>query len=290
MFWRQNLNFSNAVDFSKQPKHKIFFKTNKTAKVFPPTMASTVKAILNTILTAIQPKEKESSKRSEPEPPIQEEEDFSLPSTRRKRLLFTEPEEFRAWWQSHSGRECDEFTLECLEYALTHQEIKMIKEINSLCGPSILKQTNKHGHNALHIACMENSESLVSMVLGLFTEDDALLKWQVINAPCRGEDKNTPLHFACGGSWNDPEVAEALLKTTEVDVNAQNSDGMTPLHYACLNALPEVVKMLLERGAKVDIKDNIGHVAFDYAFSKTVNIKKILSEVEETRKTRKALK
>ncbi len=35
-------------------------------------------------------------------------------------------------------------------------------------------------------------------------------------------------------------------------------DGRTPLHLAAEKGHPEIIKLLIDKGAKVDIKDNVG--------------------------------
>lgn len=39
------------------------------------------------------------------------------------------------------------------------------------------------------------------------------------------------------------------VPTPKVEIDAQDKKGETPLHFACLNGDPEIVRMLLEKGA-----------------------------------------
>jgi ankyrin repeat protein len=58
-------------------------------------------------------------------------------------------------------------------------------------------------------------------------------------------------------SAGDPEKARILVRAG-ADVNAQSASGRTALHVAAATAGgSEVVKMLLDKGARVDVRDNI---------------------------------
>lgn len=83
-----------------------------------------------------------------------------------------------------------------------------------------------------------------------------------INA--RNKNDQTPLHYASQAS--NPEVI-TLLVDRGANVNMQDSKGNTPLINAVRgeNAKPEVVSFLLDKGADVNIKDESGKRAVDYA-------------------------
>jgi cytohesin len=80
----------------------------------------------------------------------------------------------------------------------------------------------------------------------------------------------TPLHMAID-SGNEAAV-EALLSSTEIDLNIQDVDGLTPLYKAVLKLNngegdlaheKKIVGMLLEKGAKTDIKNKVGKTVLD---------------------------
>lgn len=48
-------------------------------------------------------------------------------------------------------------------------------------------------------------------------------------------------------------IVELLLRTKKVDINAQNKFGETALHLAGEREYLEIVKLLLENGAHVDL-------------------------------------
>ena len=74
--------------------------------------------------------------------------------------------------------------------------------------------------------------------------------------------RHTPLHFAAG--YNKPEVVELLLDKG-ADIHARSTLGITPLHFAARYNTPEVVALLLDRGAPPDALDNGDFTPLDYA-------------------------
>uniref|UniRef100_A0A674N463 CASK interacting protein 1 n=1 Tax=Takifugu rubripes TaxID=31033 RepID=A0A674N463_TAKRU len=65
------------------------------------------------------------------------------------------------------------------------------------------------------------------------------------------------LHFAC--------VSELLGSAKKVNVNFQDTDGFSPLHHAALNGNLELITLLLESQAAVDIRDQKGMRPLHYA-------------------------
>ena len=59
--------------------------------------------------------------------------------------------------------------------------------------------------------------------------------------------------------------ALTLLLDTPVDVNAANANGQTALHNAAGRGSDPIVKLLLEKGAKLDAKDRLGRLPIDMA-------------------------
>lgn len=62
---------------------------------------------------------------------------------------------------------------------------------------------------------------------------------------------NTPLHWASYGGHI--ECVELLFHSQNLILNLQNKLGDTPLHNAAYKKRDEICKMLIERGARVDI-------------------------------------
>ena len=63
----------------------------------------------------------------------------------------------------------------------------------------------------------------------------------------------------------DALEALTLLLNTPLDVNAANANGQTALHNAAARGSDPIVKLLLEKGAKLDAKDQLGRLPIDMA-------------------------
>ncbi len=98
------------------------------------------------------------------------------------------------------------------------------------------------------------------------------------NIETNGKDVNarspnglTPLHLAAMYS-DKPEVIEILIERG-ANVHACDSIGRTPLHFAAGdNQNPEITKTLLENGAKPNARDASGHTPLHHgADSESIN-------------------
>lgn len=73
------------------------------------------------------------------------------------------------------------------------------------------------------------------------------------------KQKNTPLHFIASGS-SDIRLFNLALKETK-NINKKNKYGITPLELALANQNKEMIKLLLENGAKTNIHtDYFDHI------------------------------
>ena len=61
---------------------------------------------------------------------------------------------------------------------------------------------------------------------------------------------------------------ELGINYDERKINIGNKNNLTPLHIAVINRDIELIKLLLSKGAKTDIKDSKGKTAIDYALEK----------------------
>ena len=85
----------------------------------------------------------------------------------------------------------------------------------------------------------------------------------------------SPLMVAAGVSWALAETydegAEALLETVKLthslgnDINAVNSVGLRALHGAANRGSNDIINYLVEHGAQLDVADNEGRTATDWA-------------------------
>ena len=87
----------------------------------------------------------------------------------------------------------------------------------------------------------------------------------------KAEYGRTPLHYAARSN-NYREVKRLLDRGAKV--NAKDQHGQTPLHYAAVANGTKSAELLLDRGAKVDIKNTFNGTPLDLAKG---NMKKTLS-------------
>lgn len=86
-----------------------------------------------------------------------------------------------------------------------------------------------------------------------------ILKNKNIDLYQRNEFGNTPLHVACNSIYAiNAEIVELLLKYP-LDINSKGVDDCTPLHYAIGKEDNNVVKILIDKGADLNIPDKNGN-------------------------------
>lgn len=103
--------------------------------------------------------------------------------------------------------------------------------------------------------CQECSRLLDSTVLGELTAQP--------NA--KGLDDWTALHLAANSGSG--EICALLLTVAQVEVDARSTTRRTPLHIAALCGFPDILDMLLQRGADINATDNDGYTALHLAAS-----------------------
>jgi ankyrin repeat protein len=63
----------------------------------------------------------------------------------------------------------------------------------------------------------------------------------------------------------DVAIDSGALLSRRARIEVEGNSGKTVLHYAAENGLVAMAQLLLEKGAKVNVKDELGNVALDYA-------------------------
>lgn len=92
--------------------------------------------------------------------------------------------------------------------------------------------------------------------------------------------KVTVSPFCTSIAKGDFETVKKLIELG-ADVN-KKSNGMTPLMYAAKYNRVEIIKLLVEQGAKIDAKSDSGHTAFKYAeMSNAQDALKTISHLEK---------
>lgn len=117
--------------------------------------------------------------------------------------------------------------------------------------PSLVKSVDDDSRYPLHWAVSFQHVDIVDILLGYMKKVDL--------DSVLDESGWSPLHIAA--SVGNVEIMEKLLEhSIEPNVDLQTKNGITALHLACSKKHQDVVKLLLERGASVRVKDKNGQL------------------------------
>jgi ankyrin repeat protein len=110
------------------------------------------------------------------------------------------------------------------------------------------------GHTALLVAARDGHTEIVRELL-------------TAGARVRVEDwvfKGAPIHKA---TYNgNPEILQLLLAQPDIDIDVQGPiNGYTPLHDALWHGYTECAEMLIQAGARLDLKGHDGKTPLDIA-------------------------
>ena len=102
-----------------------------------------------------------------------------------------------------------------------------------------------------------------------------------------GVDVNSNNMFSCNpfypsheGHRIDPRVAQLLI-AHGADPNILGREGFTPLHRASISGRIEIVRLLIEYGTNVEVKDDKGRTPLDVAWSDDVSQSRAGKQREE---------
>nr|WP_253309278.1 ankyrin repeat domain-containing protein [Rickettsia endosymbiont of Ceutorhynchus assimilis] len=159
---------------------------------------------------------------------------------------------------------------------------------------------DKDGKTPLHFAAQEGNLDMVQFFLNrganIKAKDmygwtplhfaSAYGKFDVVkffldsNINIRAKDRygDTPLHLAAQNN-DKSEIVESFLDSDANNINDRTNNGWTPLHVAVQGNKPSTVKLLLGRGADIEVKDTYGQTPLDLATQKGyTDIVKILEQ------------
>lgn len=131
-------------------------------------------------------------------------------------------------------------TYACLK---DHSEVVQILLLSNLSDNSSFELEGKYGCKPLHIVCRYGHIKTLRILLSY----DTIIK----NINSTENLGDTPLHYAC--LFNKKAKIVRLLLSKGANINVGNIRGDTPLHYACQKELYEIVKILLDHRADVDV-------------------------------------
>jgi ankyrin repeat protein len=120
--------------------------------------------------------------------------------------------------------------------------------------------TGKRNQTPFHLAAYKGNSKIVEILIR---------KGADVNK--RGGNTLTPLDYAIHCSVPKLRLSTAkLLLENEADINKCDGSGWSPVYRCAKFNMPEVLKLLLGKGANVNIKDKQGRTALDTAKSKQI--------------------
>lgn len=125
----------------------------------------------------------------------------------------------------------------------------------------------------LHVACRWSKLNLVKVLLAAGADVNLV-----------DSSVGTPLQSACSwcNSRKQVEIGESIIRylinDAKADVKTIGGVEGCALNAACKWSTPEMVKLILEKGAKIDIKDGMGRVAIHFAAAQSLEHLQLILE------------
>ena len=146
----------------------------------------------------------------------------------------------------------------------------------------IMKTFKVYGQNVLHMACSYNNVKLIDFLLKNYNDDkSSLFDRRLLFGTTYGE-KQTPFHYCC--RYNSYDAAKCLANTYKISKDTEHSkileardyQNRTPFYLAAEYGNTEIVKLLLELGANIEITNTNGQKALYWIISKCPDIVNIV--------------
>ena len=127
----------------------------------------------------------------------------------------------------------------------------------------LLNQVQESRWGALHYACYFGHTEMVTVLVN-----------QLVNVNSVTIDEWTPLQLSC--YFRRAYCVKALLQHPSLQINKSTRFRGTGLHLACLSGSLEITRLLLDRGAEMNIEDHVKRTPILYA--KTGEVRDLLAE------------
>lgn len=138
---------------------------------------------------------------------------------------------------------CTPFHIACM-----YGQLEVLKLLCKKGPKSQMSDVNSHSNQALHLAVINDRLDVVQWLL----EKGA-------DTSYGGEDKKTPLHYAC--QYKSLEMVK-LLFSHKADIHALDAFSNTPLLMVCWNPQPDIFNFLRNEGASVSHLNMHGRTGF----------------------------
>jgi uncharacterized protein len=164
-----------------------------------------------------------------------------------------------------------------LEKSATRPDPKLTDKASSLDVVKAVLKESAPGRGSLDVPDHYLGAGATPFLRAAKTGDAAVMRLLLdkgADAKAVTKDHTTAMILAAGLSWvmgitnvDEKDALEAIKICIEqgVDVNAVNDKGETALHGAATSGRDQVVAFLVEKGAKLDIKDKDGRTPLDVA-------------------------
>ena len=133
-----------------------------------------------------------------------------------------------------------------------HKAIEAILNLSKTPSNFMVNENDQYDNTPLHLACKKGYLETVKVLMEHQAEVDN-----------KNEDEKTPFHLAAQEGYN--EVVEYILRSNKSVVYDLDEDDNTALHLAATAKMTNTVDVLLEHGADVRRKNDMGWTPLDCA-------------------------
>lgn len=145
---------------------------------------------------------------------------------------------------------CADTEAETIHNAVKDGDLDSIKALAD-SDREVLNKQDESGKTPLHLAIEMDHTDIARYLIE-----------QGANTNLTDHDNETPLHYSA--SAGNLEIGRLLLEKGTTSLNDSNAvkhggfvGNWTPLHLACLNSHPEMVQLLLDHNANIEVRDGV---------------------------------